>query len=200
MATTTITRHSAKEMIQQLKDDMNHLKEAEMRWKEISINWEIRSRLTQVLNDVYSKTLSKEPKLAYHRLKAAGHGYLPYLFAAWAINQCKIPVPNEIDDVQLDRYTRKIVSLRDESLTGDITSVWNAIPSTARNLMITMWIKRDTSPSGIGLHPTPSVKQALCLIRLDCDLTEAEIELAKRVIPGAVGKQGNRLFSDDSSS
>ncbi|KIL61162.1 hypothetical protein M378DRAFT_167345, partial [Amanita muscaria Koide BX008] len=53
-----------------------------------------------------------------------------------------------------------------------------------------MWIK---CPSGIG-HPTPSVKQALRLIRLDC--TDAEIELVKRVISVAVDKQDNRLFSD----
>ncbi|KIL61163.1 hypothetical protein M378DRAFT_167347 [Amanita muscaria Koide BX008] len=75
MAATTITRHSAKAMIQQLKDDMNHLEAAEMRRQEaemrrqeaemrrqeaemrrqeaetrrqeISINWEIRSRVAQ---------------------------------------------------------------------------------------------------------------------------------------------------------
>ncbi|KIL71511.1 hypothetical protein M378DRAFT_155090 [Amanita muscaria Koide BX008] len=61
-----------------------------------------------------------------------------------------------------------------------------------------MWIKRDPSRSGIA-HPVPSVTQARNLIRLDQDLTLAEIVLAEDVISIAVGKNGNRLFNDDSS-
>jgi hypothetical protein len=101
-----------------------------------------------------------------------------------------------MDEDQIDQY---IVSLRSRGLIGDITSIWNAIPPTARNLMITMWIKRDTSRTSIA-HPIPSVEQALRLIRPDRDLTPAEIILAQRTIPVAVGKQGKRLFSDNSSN
>lgn len=180
-------------MARQLEDDIKFINEA----REISLNWEIHSRIAQAINDT---CIRKVPQQQYRDLKAAGHGYLPPLLTAWAFDLDSIPtaLANEIGDNERDQYRAKINRLWREDLIDDVAPIWHAVPVAARNLMITMWIKRDPSRSGIT-HPVPSVILARNLIWLDQDLTLAEIDLAEGVIPVAVGKNGNRLFNDDSS-
>ncbi|KAM6498692.1 hypothetical protein JOM56_006640 [Amanita muscaria] len=166
---------NTKETIKQLKNDVEFLREEAMQ--------------RQALNDSYVGLL---PQPQYSRLKAAGHGYVPYLLAAWAIDQGKISVPDEINE---DQYRRKIGSLRARCLVDDIKPIWDAIPASGRNLMITSWINQDTSGHSNIAHPMPTVAQALSLIQLDHDVTSEEFMLAEELILVAVNKQGDLFFS-----
>jgi hypothetical protein len=118
---------------------------------------------------------------------------VPYLLATWALATETRPVFAEIDDEELDHYTTKILRL--QNLSENAILLWNAIPSAARDLMINMWLTRPRSRSTIA-HPTPTIQQALHTVQSDPHLTPEERILATTVIPAAVGKQGNRLFSD----
>ncbi|KIL71512.1 hypothetical protein M378DRAFT_155091 [Amanita muscaria Koide BX008] len=62
---------NAKERIRQLEDDIKFINEA----REISLNWEIHSRIAQAINDT---CIRKVPQQQYSDLKAAGHGYRKY--------------------------------------------------------------------------------------------------------------------------
>ncbi|KIL71507.1 hypothetical protein M378DRAFT_6236 [Amanita muscaria Koide BX008] len=188
----SVRLQSAKDTIEQLKNDVEFLREEAMQRREeamqrkkIIIDWEIRSRIAQALNDNYVDLL---PQPQYLRLKAA----VPYLLTAWAVDQGRTTVQNQIEE---DQYRRKIGSLRARHLVDDIEPIWDTIPANGRKLMITSWINRDTPGRSNIAHPTPTVAQALSLIQLDHDVTSEEFMLAEEVILGAADKQGKPFFS-----
>jgi hypothetical protein len=120
---------------------------------------------------------------------------VPYLLTAWALaNEPEgSEVFAEMEEEELDQYMTKIGRLENHS--DNIILVWNAIPIIPRTLMINMWFTRSRSRSAIA-HPTPTTQQALHAVQSDQSLSPEEKDLAADIIPVAVDRKGQPLFSD----
>jgi len=173
----------------QRKEDDKQRKEAEAERLKIYIDWEIRSRVAQGLNDSYRHLI---PANSYSLLKDAGYGYLPYLLTIWALERDSNLLA-DTSQVVRDQYSKRIATLKHRGLTKHVNSAWDSVPYEGRKLMIHMWTTRPATRLDFA-HSIPTAVEAQDLVQSDPLLTPVGRVLALTLIPNAVNNQGDPLF------
>ena len=119
---------------------------------------------------------------------------MPPLLSAWSMHRIEthnepLPVVAEVDEEEMDSYTRIILSLVNGGFTEDMNTLWNALPVEGIRLTVNVWLTRS---AGIA-HPIPTSSEALRIIQSDPRLS-SEKHIAETLIPVAVNKIGVPLF------
>lgn len=160
----------------------------------------VRSRIARAMSsDIRRFTHSWRnvvPKAPHSRLSAKGFKYLPRLLSIRAVEKFLEPVPfllPGIDVDELDDIVSKAQVLKREGLDVDANLIWNAVAQEARNVMVTMWLTRESNARSAIAHPIPTAVQALEIIDSVLNLSAQAKGVARTVVRFGVDKKGARV-------
>jgi len=124
---------------------------------------------------------------------------VPFVLSAWALWWDCDPVTwfkSQITDDEYRRHHRKTSELRRKGLADAVDTIWYAIPEVDRSLMIAMWLDRRSSLRNQAVvHPPPAVWDAQMVIASDFQLSVAEKNRALQLIPHAMNRRNQHLFT-----
>jgi len=165
---------------ERIREEKERKREEEERKREvILVEWEIRTRIAQALNDLH---LQNVPENVLLKLKNDRFGFLPASLSCWAsYSKEQFPSINNLSDDDYALLRTKGAVIYNRGLALEMDKAWNAIPADSRALIINMWVARPESRRDI-VHITPTAEEAEWLVDNDTNLTAQQINLAKKVI------------------
>lgn len=100
-----------------------------------------------------------------------------------------------MDDGELDDVVNRAQILKREDLNADANLIWNAVAPEVRNVMVTMWLTRESRAHSAIAHPIPTAAQALDIIDSVLNLSAQAKGVAQTIITFGVDKKGAALFT-----